>query len=175
MPKVTLELIQELRNRTGMGMLDCKNALVETDGNIEAAIDTLRKKGMLIAAKRSGNKTAEGLIHAYIHPGSRIGVLLELNCETDFVARTDELKKFAADVCLHIAAMNPMCLSPEEVDPKLLREDGNNAKLYSEVCLMQQSFVKNDKLTIDQLLKEIIGKIGENIVIRRFTRYEVGA
>ena len=175
MAKVTLELIQQLRDRTGMGMLDCKNALVETDGDIEKAIETLRKKGVLIAAKRSGNKTAEGLIHAYIHPGSRVGVLLELNCETDFVARTDELKKFAADICLHIAAMNPSYLRAEDVDPKLLEGNVNATALYNESCLLNQPFVKNSKFTIDQVLKEMIGKIGENIVIRRFTRYEIGA
>lgn len=198
MAKISLELIQQLRERTGVGMLDCKNALMETDGDIEKAVDILRKKGSAIAAKRSGNVAAEGMVHAYIHPGSRVGVLIEINCETDFVARTDVLKQFAADLCLHIAALKPLYLSPEEVDSKFLERerslfhaqladsgkpekiisqivDGKVAKVYSEICLLQQPFVKNDQLTVDDALKEVIAKLGEKIVIRRFARYEIGS
>jgi elongation factor Ts len=197
MAKITLELTQMLRERTGVGMMDCKKALEETGGDIEQAIEILRKKGAAIAAKRAGNATKEGLIHAYIHPGARMGVLVEINCETDFVARTEDLQKFAADVCLHIAAMKPLYLSPEEVDSKFLEHeknilkaqlvdsgkpekiidqivDGKVQKLYSEICLLKQSFVKNDQLTIEDLLKDLIAKLGENIKIRRFSRFEIG-
>lgn len=197
MSKVTMELIQQLRDRTGVGMMDCKKALTESDGDIEKAIEILRKKGAAIAAKRGGNLTAEGLVHAYIHPGSRIGVLLEVNCETDFVARTDSLKQFAADVCLHIAAMRPLFVSPDQVDTQLLEKErsifkeqlaasgkpekiidqiveGKITKFYSEVCLLQQPFVKNDKVTIDDVLKDIIAQLGENIKIKRFVRFEIG-
>jgi elongation factor Ts len=198
MATVTMELIQQLRERTGAGMMDCKKALQETDSDMEKAVEYLRKKGAAVAAKRGANVTAEGLVHAYIHPGSRVGVLLEINCETDFVARTDALKQFAQDVCLHIAAYKPLYLMPEDVDPKfleheknILREqlassgkpakivdqilEGKVQKLYSEICLLKQPFVKNDQLTVDDLLKDLIGKIGENIKIRRFSRFEIGS
>ncbi len=198
MSKVTIELIQQLRERTGVGMLDCKKALLETDGNLDAAVELLRKKGASIAAKRGSNVTAEGLVHAYIHPGSRVGVLIEINCETDFVARTDELKKFAQDVCLHIAAMKPLYLKQEQVDPTFLEGErrifteqlatsgkpekiveqivqGKINKLFTEICLLDQPFVKNDQLTVDDALKEVIAKLGENIVIKRFSRYEIGS
>lgn len=196
--KIDLELIQKLRERTGVGMMDCKKALIEADGDLEKAVDLLRKKGAAIAAKRSANVTAEGLVHAYIHPGSRVGVLVEINCETDFVARTDDVKKFAADICLHIAAMKPLYLSPEDVDPKFIEHEheimraqlansgkpakiidqileGKTNNLYSQICLLKQPFVKNDQLTVDDLLKELIARIGENIKIRRFARFEIGA
>ncbi len=198
MAKIDLDLIQKLRDITGVGMMDCKKALQETDGDIDKAIELLRKKGAAIAAKRGANETAEGIVHAYIHPGSRMGVLVEINCETDFVARTEDLKKFAADVAMHIAAMKPMYIAPEEVDPKFLEHEkgifkeqllasgkpekiinqileGKVQKLYTEVCLLKQPFVKNDQLTVDDLLKQLIAKIGENIKIRRFCRFEIGA
>jgi len=198
MSTVTMELIQQLRDKTGVGMMDCKKALTESNGDIEKAIEILRKKGAAIAAKRSGNATVEGLVHAYIHPGSRIGVLLEINCETDFVARTDALKQFAADICLHITAMKPQCVTPEDLDSVFLEKErsifreqlvasgkpekiieqileGKVAKLYTEVCLMQQSFVKNDKMTVDDVLKDLIAKLGENIKIKRFARFEIGS
>lgn len=198
MAEVTLELIQQLRQKTGVGMMDCKKALQETDGDIEKAIDLLRKKGAAVAQKRSGNATAEGLVHAYIHPGSRVGVLIEIDCETDFVARTEDLSKFAQDLCLHITAYKPMCVRKEEVDPSFLEREksiireqlgmankpaaiveqiieGKVQKIYTDVCLMHQAWVKNDQLTVDDVLKEVIAKMGENIVIRRFARFEVGA
>ncbi len=198
MAKVSLEDIQKLRERTGMGMMDCKKALEQANGNMDEAIDILRKKGASIATKRGDNATAEGLVYAYIHPGSTIGVMIEMNCETDFVARNDDVQQFAKDVCMHIAALKPMYLDPSSVDhdwlnkeKKLLTEqlqeegkkpefiekivEGKVQKIYSEVCLLQQKFVKDDKRSVDEVLKNLIGKVGENIKIRRFARYEVGA
>jgi len=198
MTKITMDLIQQLRDRTGLGMMDCKKALTEADGDIDKAIELLRKRGAAIASKRSGNTTAEGLVHAYIHPGSRVGVLLEVNCETDFVASTDNIKQFAADVCLHIAAMKPLFVNPEDVDAATIAKEkeiftaqmansgkpekiieqivqGKINKFLSEICLMQQPYIKNDKLTIDEYLKETIAKLGENIKIRRFARFEIGS
>jgi elongation factor Ts len=197
MTKITMDLIQQLRDRTGLGMMDCKKALTEANGDIDKAIELLRKKGAAIAAKRSGNATAEGLVHAYIHPGSRVGVLLEVNCETDFVASTDTIKQFAADVCLHIAAMKPLFVSPEDVDAATIAKEreiftaqmansgkpekiieqivqGKINKFLSEICLIQQPYIKNDKVTIDEYLKETVAKLGENIKIRRFARFEIG-
>lgn len=198
MAKIDMALIQQLRERTGLGMMDCKKALEETDGNLEQAVDLLRKKGALVAAKRAEKTTAEGIVQAYIHPGNQVGVLLEINCETDFVARTEALKQFASDLCMHIAALKPLYLSPEHVDEKfleheksILREqllqsgkaekfidkilEGKLQKLYSEVCLLNQPFVKNDQLTVDQMIQELIAKTGEKIHIKRFVRYEIGA
>lgn len=198
MAQITLDLIQELRDKTGVGMMDCKKALIEADGNIEKAIELLRKKGTAVAEKRAGNATKQGYIHSYIHAGSQIGVLLEVDCETDFVARTPDLQNFAKDVAMHIAAARPRCVEPAELDAEFLNREkdilseqlkaagkpaamvdkilaGKLEKLYSEVCLMRQPFIKNDKLTIDDLLKELIAKMGEKITIRRFVRYEVGA
>ena len=191
-------LIQKLRTITGLGMMDCKNALTETNGDIEKAIEILRKKGAAVAAKRSDKETAEGVVHAYIHPGSRMGVLVELNCETDFVANTQDVHQFVQDLALHIAAMKPLYIRSEEVDPKFLEHekdilmeqlkdsgkpekllakivDGKLNKLYSDICLLDQPFVKNDQLTVAQALQELIGKTGENIKIKQFSRFEVGA
>jgi elongation factor Ts len=198
MAKIDIALIQQLRERTGLGMMDCKKALEETNGDIEKAIELLRKKGAAVAAKRSDRSTAEGLVHAYIHPGSQIGVLIEVNCETDFVARTDAIKEFAHDVCMHIAAMKPVYLSVEDVDPKFLEAEkeiikdqlaqsgktgkvleqileGKLKKVFTEVCLLEQTFIKNDKLTINQILQDLIAKTGENIKIKKFARFVVGA
>jgi elongation factor Ts len=197
MAKIDLKLIQELRTITGMGMLDCRKALEENDGDVEKAVVALRKKGAAVAAKRSGNTTAEGMVQAYIHPGSHVGVLLELNCETDFVANTDDFKQAANDICLHIAALKPLYLAPEDVDPTFLERerdilrdqlkssgkpdsminqivDGKVSKLYSEICLLKQPFVKNDQLTIEQFIEGLIGKLGESIKIKRFARFEIG-
>lgn len=198
MAKIDMELVKQLRESTGLGMMDCKKALEEADSNIEKAIELLRKKGAAVAAKRAGKETGEGIVHAYIHPGSIVGVLVELNCETDFVARTEDMKRFAQDVCLHIAALKPIYLNEEDVDQKFLDQErdiaksqlaasgkpekmieqiveGKMKKLYSEVCLMKQQFVKNDQLTVEQALAELIGKTGENIKIRRFARFDVHA
>lgn len=198
MAKVSLELIQQLRDLTGLGMMDCKKALEETGGEIEAAVELLRKKGAAVAAKRAGKETQEGMVHAYIHPGNRVGVLIEVNCETDFVARAAEFKNFVNDICMHIAAARPLYLSPEFVDPKFLEHEkeilraqladsgkpekvvnqileGKVQKLYSEVCLLQQTFVKNDQITIAELIQQMVAKTGENIKVRRFARFELGA
>ncbi len=198
MATVTMEMIQALREKTGVGMMDCKKALQEAEGDVEKAVDLLRKKGAAVAAKRSGNSTAEGLVHAYIHPGSRVGVLIELNCETDFVARTDAMATFAADVCMHIAAFKPLYITKDQVPAEITAKEkaifmeqmaatgkpahimnqiieGKLQKFYNEICLMGQPFVKNDQLTVDDILKELIAKMGENIKIKSFARFEVGA
>lgn len=198
MAKIDVSLIQDLRAKTGLGMMDCKKALEEANGDIEKAIELLRKRGAAVAAKRADKETSEGLIYAYIHPGSRIGVLVEINCETDFVARTENISNFAKDLCMHITALKPLYLSPEDVDPKFLEHEreifkeqmqgsgkpekiidqiveGKIQKLYSDICLLKQPFVKNDQMTVDEMVKELIARTGENIKIRRFARYELGA
>ncbi|MBA3752055.1 translation elongation factor Ts [Candidatus Dependentiae bacterium] len=196
MAEVTLELIQKLRERTGIGMMDCKKALTEAGGDVEKAIELLRKKGAAVAEKRAGNVTAEGIVQAYIHPGSRVGVLIEINCETDFVARTDEMAKFAQDLAMQIAAFRPLCVSSQEVDPELIAKEqniyreqlhgkpaqiidqiieGKLQKYYAEICLMHQPYIKNDKITVDDHLKDLIAKMGEKITVKRFVRYEIGA
>lgn len=198
MATIDKKQIQKLREITGLGLMDCRKALQEADGDLDKAVESLRKKGAAVAAKRSDKDTAEGVVHAYIHPGSKVGVLVELNCETDFVANTDDVQNFAKDVALHIAALKPMYLAPEDVDAKFLEHEksiikeqladsgkpdkildqivqGKLKKLYSEVCLLEQPFVKNDQLTISEALQEIIGKTGENIKIKRFSRFEIGA
>ena len=197
MAKIDKVLIQKLRTITGLGMMDCKKALEQFDGNVEKAVEELRKKGAVVAAKRADKETAQGRVQSYIHPGDQVGVMVELNCETDFVANTDDVKKFAKNLCLHIAAMRPLYLNKEEVDPKFLEHeknimmeqlkdsgkpeallskivDGKVNKLYSEVCLLNQPLVMNDQLTVDQALKELIAKTGENIKIKRFARFEIG-
>ncbi|TET05824.1 translation elongation factor Ts [Candidatus Dependentiae bacterium] len=198
MAKITIKQIQELRKRTGTGMMDCRKALEEAEGNIEKAIEILRKKGAALSIKRAAKETAEGIVEAYIHPGNRVGVLIEVDCETDFVAQTDEFKQFARDLCMHIAALKPLYLSPENVDQKFLEHEkdiireqladsgkpkkiidriveGKIKSLYSEICLLEQSFVKNDQITVADLLKEMIAKLGENIKIKRFARFEIGS
>jgi len=192
-----MELIQQLRDKTGLGMMDCKKALVAADGDIDKAIEELRKKGAAIAQKRAGKATAEGLVHAYIHPGSQLGVLIEINCETDFVARLDDIRQFAQDMCMQIAALKPSFLAPEDVDPKFLEKEkeilreqlaasgkptnvvdqilaGKLNKIYSEVCLLKQPYVKDDKKTIEDVIKDLIARTGENIKIKKFARFEVG-
>ncbi len=195
---IDLKLIQELRAHTGLGLMDCRKALEETEGDIDAAIELLRKKGASVAAKRSDKATSEGIVATYIHPGDRIGVLIELNCETDFVARTEDIKKLANDLCLHIAALKPLYLSPEQVDEKFLEHErsifkeqmadsgkpekivaqiieGKVQKLLSEICLLNQTFVKNDQLTVDEAIKALVAKTGESIKVRRFARFEIGS
>ncbi len=195
MAEITLELIQQLRDRTGIGMMDCKKALTEAGGDIEKAIELLRKKGTAVAEKRAGNVTGEGLVHAYIHPGSRVGVLVEINCETDFVARTEEMAKFAQDIAMQIAAFRPVCVSSTEVDTALVEKEraiyreqltgkpaniidqiieGKLQKYYAEICLMYQPFIKDDKQTVDDVLKALMAKMGESIKIKRFVRFEIG-
>ena len=197
MAEITAALVKELRERTGAGMMDCKKALSATDGDLEKAIDFLREKGLAAAAKKAGRVSAEGLVEAYIHGGGRIGVLVEVNCETDFVAKTDAFKELVKDIAMHIAATNPSYLKREEVptaelehEQAVLAEQARNEgkpekiiekmvagrieKYYKEVCLMEQPFVKDPDKTISDLITESIAKIGENISIRRFTRYQLG-
>jgi len=195
--KVDLELIKELRARTGAGVLDCKNALIETEGDIEKAIEVLRKKGIAKAAKKVGRQTNDGVIMAYIHPGNRIGVLVEVNCETDFVARTEDFQKFAREIAIQIAAMNPVAVSrdsvPEEVlekEKEIYREQAISmgkpehivekivqSKLENflkEKVLLEQPYFRDNKKTIEEFVKENIAKFGENITIKRFVRFELG-
>ena len=197
MAKIDRKSMQDLRERTGCGLMDCRKALEETGGDVQKSVELLRKKGAAVAAKRAGKTTAEGVVKSYIHPGDRLGVLVEINCETDFVARTEDVQKFASDVCMHIAAIKPLYLSSEDVDPKFLEHErtiikeqladagkpekiidqiveGKIKKLYSEVCLLEQQFVKNDQLTIQELLQELIARTGENIKIKQFCRFELG-
>ena len=194
---VTPAMIKELRERTAAGLMDCKKALTETDGEMDKAIEFLRKKGLAAAAKKSGRLASEGVVTAYVHSNNRVGVLLEVNCETDFVAQTADFKQFCADVAMQIAAMSPVAVRREEMDTSkvegeraLLREkalaegkpekmvdkivDGQIGKYYSENVLLEQKFVKDDKKTIEQVQQEIVAKLGENIKVRRFTRYELG-
>ena len=198
MAAIDKKMIQKLRGITGLGMMDCKKALEQTGGDLEKAIDILRKKGASVAAKRSDKETAEGVVYAYIHPGSKLGVLVELNCETDFVANTENVKNFAKDLALHIAAFKPLYLKQEDVDAKFIEHekeiikaqladsgkpekilnqivDGKLKKLYSDICLLNQPFIKNDQQTVAQALEEIIGKTGESIKVKRFSRFEIGA
>ncbi|NLW39369.1 MAG: translation elongation factor Ts [Tissierellia bacterium] len=188
--------VKELRERTGAGMLDCKKALVETNGDIEKAIDLLREKGLSQAAKKSSRIAAEGLIDAYIH-GGRIGVLIEVNSETDFVAKTDEFKQFVRDMAMQVAAANPKYIKKEDVPeeevnkekeilmqqavnegkPEHIAEkivEGRLEKFFEQICLLEQPFIKEPSVKVKDLLNEKIAKIGENLVIRRFVRYEVG-
>jgi elongation factor Ts len=194
---ITAEMVKELRQRTGAGMMDCKKALTETKGNLDEAVDYLREKGLAAAAKKADRIASEGVIEAYIHGGGRIGVMVEINCETDFVAKTDKFKDLARDIAMQIAATNPTCVRREEVPVEVLEHEkeilkaqalnegkpanivekmitGRVEKYYKEVCLMEQAFIKNPDQTITQLINENISKIGENISIRRFTRYQLG-
>ena len=194
---ITMEMIKDLRERTGAGVVDCKNILAEMDGDIEKSIEELQKRGIAKAAKRAGRIAAEGLIGNYVHMGGRISVLVEVNCETDFVARGEDFTGTCEDVAMHIAAMSPLCVSdaeipaeelqrqteiftaqvieegkPEKMIPKIV--EGKVAKWKKEVCLLDQSFVKNDELTIGELVSQLTSKTGEKITIRRFVRFEVG-
>ena len=192
-----INLIKELRERTGAGINECKKALTETDGNIEKAIDFLREKGLATAAKKAGRIASEGVVEAYIHAGGKIGVLLEVNCETDFVARNDVFKSLVKDIAMHIAAASPRYLNKEEVpagdiekEREVLRAqalnegkpekivdkmvEGRIGKFYSENCLLEQTFVKNPDQTIQALINEKIAVLGEKISVRRFVRWERG-
>ena len=197
MANITAAMVKELRETTGAGMMDCKKALTHTDGDQAKAVDFLREKGLAAAAKKAGRVAAEGAVTSYIHAGGKIGVLVEINCETDFVANTDEFKSFAREIAMQIAAANPACIRREEVDTteldherQVLREqalqegkpekivekmvEGRIEKYYKEVCLMEQAFIKDPDQTISDLVKSKIAKIGENISIRRFVRYQLG-
>lgn len=194
---ISASLVKELRERTGAGMMDCKKALQETDGDLEKASEFLRKKGLADAAKKSGRIASEGLVHAYIHGGGRIGVLVEVNCETDFVARTDNFREFVNNIALHVAAARPRWLSREEVPAADLEKErrflaeqaqesgkpaavvekmvqGRLEKFQKENCLLDQPYVKDPDVTVGEYVKKMIAEIGENIRVRRYVRFELG-
>lgn len=195
--KISMELLTQLRARTGSGVLDCKEALEQTGGDIEKAIEYLRKKGIAAAAKKAERLTAQGVIDAYIHPGERLGVLVEVNCETDFVARNQEFRRFVRDIAMQIAATDPQAISREdlakekiEAEKKIYEEQlvgsnkpkavidkiiqGKLEKFFTDVCLLEQPFVKTPELKVGDYLKEQIAKYGENIKIKRFVRFKLG-
>ena len=197
MVEISAAMVKELRGATGSGIMDCKRVLAETKGDMDTAIDLLRKKGFAKAAKRAGRSTSEGVIYSYIHTGARLGVLVEINCESDFVAKTENFQQFAKNIAMHIAASNPMGLNPEDVDSAVIEKEkeifraqmleegkpeniidkiveGKVEKFYKEVCLMSQQYVKDPQQTITELLKETISHIGENIQIKRFVRFQIG-
>ncbi len=193
--EITTKMIGELRAQTGAGLLDCKKALHEANGNVDEAVTILRKKGIASAAKKSGRAASDGLIQSYIHLGGKVGVLVEVNCETDFVAKTDDFQSLVRDIAMHIAAANPQFVSREEADEDVLEKEreiaaaqvkdkpahivqkiveGKLEKIYQQICLLEQPFVKNPDQSIQQLLTDQIAKLGENIVIKRFARFQLG-
>jgi elongation factor Ts len=194
---VSLDKVKILRDKTSAGIMDCKKALAESGGDIDGAVEYLRKRGVAKASKLTSRKAGEGVIHAYIHPGGRIGVLLEVNCETDFVARTDEFKALVNNIALQVAATSPLALTREDLDADLVDKekeiyrsqaeeegkpekvmdriiDGKLEKFYEESCLLEQPYVKDPDTKVGDLVKEMSGKVGENIIIRRFTRFQLG-
>lgn len=170
----SFEDVKQLREDTGCGIMDCKGALEKADGDFDKALDFLRKRGLEIAAKKGSRLAKEGRIESYVHMGNKIAVLLEVNCETDFVARNEDFCAFAKDVAMHIAAMNPKYIKKEDIPPAELSEAKNPDQLAVEQCLLNQPFVKDTKMTIQEYLNSLISKTGENIVISRFIRYKVG-
>jgi elongation factor Ts len=194
---IPAERVKELREKTGAGMMDCKKALSEVGGDIERAIDYLRQKGLSDAAKRTGRTASEGVIASYIHPGGKIGVLVEVNCESDFVARTEEFQTLVKDLGMHVAASNPLYLRREDVPEDVITREkniyeaqakeggkpekiverivqGKLDKFFQEDCLLEQPFVKDPDLSVQQLVSSVVAKLGENIVVRRFQRYQLG-
>lgn len=197
MAEITSEMIKELREKTQAGMLDCKKALIECGGDMEKAVDYLRKKGLAAANKREGRVAKEGIVASYIHSNSKLGVLLELNCETDFVARNQDFQDLAKDLCMQVAASNPLYVAPEDVPAEVLEREkeiyreqlkesgkpanviekiveGKLTKFYSEVCLLEQEFIKDNKVIIKDLIKNKIATYGENITVGRFVRFQIG-
>ncbi len=195
--EITPKMVMELRQRTGVGMMECKKALAEANGDIELAIETLRKRGAAKAASKADRAASQGLVESYIHPGGGVGVLLEVNCETDFVARTDDFAALVRNIAMHVAALNPVAVRREEVSPELAAGerailveqvkaegkpeamiekivDGKMNKWYSETVLLEQPYVKDDKKTVGDLIQEAIAKMGENIQIRRFAKFRLG-
>jgi elongation factor Ts len=194
---IPAKLVKELRERTGAGFADCKSALVEANGNIEKAIEILRKKGQAAAAKKATREASEGLVGSYIHAGGKIGVLVELNCESDFVARTEAFQQLSHDIAMHVAALDPRYVRREEVTPEMLEKErdiyraqalatgkpeqvvekivaGKMEKFYEENCLYEQHYIKDESVTIGEMITQAIAKLGENISIRRFVRFKVG-
>ncbi|RLD96576.1 MAG: elongation factor Ts [Aquificota bacterium] len=197
MAEITSQMVKELREKTGAGIMDCKKALQECQGDLEKAVEALRKKGLATAAKKASRATNEGLIHSYIHMGGKIGVLIEVNCETDFVARTDEFKELVHNLAMQVAASSPLYVSKEDVpedalekERRLYREqaleqgkpekvidrivEGKLNKFYQEVCLLEQPFIREPEKTVSQLITEHIAKLGENIRVKRFVRFQLG-
>ena len=194
---ITSQMVKELRDKTNAGMMDCKKALSETNGDMEKAVDLLRQKGLAVAQKRADRATSQGVVESYIHAGSKLGVLVEVGCETDCVAKTDAFIAFARDIAMHIAASNPVAVTRDDVPADLVAREreiyraqalesgkpenivdkmitGKIDKFLAEVCLMEQKFVKNPDLSVQDLLNELIGKMGENISIKRFARFQIG-
>jgi len=194
---ISASMVKELRGKTGAGMMDCKRALEKTDGNIDKAVEYLRKQGIASAAKRSHKETKEGLIFSYIHPGDRLGVLVEVNCETDFVARTDDFRELTKNLAMQVAAANPLAVTREDLPQDLVESergiysaqakdsgkpdniverivDGKMDKFYQEVCLLEQPFVKDPEKSVKDIIVDAIAKIGENISVKRFVRYRLG-
>jgi elongation factor Ts len=197
MATISAATVKQLREKTGAGIMDCKEALSECNGDISNAVDFLRKKGLATAAKRSGRATTEGIIESYIHMDSKLGVLVEINCETDFVAKNDDFKEFAKNIAMHITATNPVSIRPEDVPKETIDKekeiyraqvldmgkpeqiadkivDGKMKKYFKENCLMNQDYVRDSNITIEDLLNEMVAKIGENITIKRFARFKIG-
>lgn len=197
MAAISATMVKQLREKTGAGMMDCKNALSECDGDMDNAVDFLRKKGLATAQKRAGRAMTEGIIQSYIHLGGKLGVLVEINCETDFVARNEDFQEFAKNISMHIAASNPLGIQAEDVPEDIVKKEkeiyraqalelgkpenviekiveGKLNKFFTDNCLLNQPYVKNPDITISDLLTEMIGKIGENITIKRFVRYQIG-
>jgi len=195
--KISTQLVKELREKTGVGIMDCKNAIEEADGDINKAVDILRKKGIAKAQKREGRIASEGQIQSYVHMGGKIAVLVEVNCETDFSAKTEDFRDFTKNVAMHIAATNPIALSPENLPSEIVEREkeiytaqaiqsgkegkvvekiveGRLRKFFSEVCLLNQAYVRDPNITIQDLLNELKAKTGENVVISRFVRFQLG-
>ncbi len=195
--QITSTMVKDLRDKTAAGMMDCKKALTETGGDMEKAVDLLRQKGLAVAAKRAGRATSEGVIETYIHAGGNLGVMIELGCETDFVAKNDDFREFGRNIAMHIAAVNPLAVTREEIPGDIVAREkeiyvqqalesgkpeaivekmvtGKIEKFIAETCLLEQQYVKNPDLTVQDLLNELVGKMGENISIKRFARFQVG-
>jgi len=195
--KITSQMVKELRDKTNAGMMDCKKALQENDADMEKAVDFLRQKGLAVAAKRADRSTSEGIVETYIHAGGKLGVMVEVGCETDFVAKTDDFITFAKDMAMHIAAASPVAMSREDVPADILQREkdiftqqaidsgkpaniaekiveGKLNKYYSEICLIEQKFIKDPDVTIQDKLNELIAKMGENISIKRYSRMQIG-
>jgi len=197
MATIRAEMVKQLREKTGAGIMDCKAALSECDGDMTQAVDFLRKKGLATAAKRAGRAMTEGIIQAYVHTGGKIGVLVEVNCETDFVAKTDDFVEFAKNIAMHIAATSPLGINPEDIPDDVINKEkeiyraqamemgkpekmldkiaeGKLNKFYKENCLLKQPYVRDPSLTVTDALNDVIAKIGENITIKRFVRFQIG-
>ena len=197
MATISAEMVKQLRDKTGSGIMDCKAALSECQGDIGKAIDFLRKKGLATAAKRAGRAMSEGIVQSYIHTGGRIGVLVEVNCETDFVAKTDDFKAFTKNIAMHIAATSPLGVKPEDIPQETVNKEkeiyraqalesgkpekildkiaeGKLDKFFKEVCLLNQPYVRDPNITVADAINDVIAKVGENVTIRRFVRFQIG-